>query len=179
MGLVLDRARALYTRYCAAVALCVEKGWLDYEALVAQYWTEALFFFVIFLLRNISVSDILAYRANIPCVDQDLTTTDLYDWNEMTFLLAAQKYYWKPGSDHDYHAYTIGFLVDELDSDFYNNAVGTNLPPIVPIVATAITCNDAFPMQSANSENYVFNDPRLHYAVLPAVNGVSNVHTRM
>ncbi|CAF1432312.1 unnamed protein product [Adineta ricciae] len=195
----------------AAVALCVEKGWLDYQTPVAQYWPE----FGANGKQDIPVSDLLAHRAGIPCVDQDLTPADVYDWNKMTSLLAAQKPYWKPGSGHGYHAYTVGFLVgeliqrvdpqhrsysqfvrDELDSEFYvgipddqvearvapllekeSNIPAANFPPMEPIVARTITCSGAFPMQSANSEAYFFNDPRLHRAALPAVNGIANAHT--
>lgn len=84
------------------------------------------------------MGDLLSHRAGLPCVDQQLTLHDVFDWSRITSLLAAQKPYWKPGSAHGYHAITIGFLVgeliqrvdpqhrsfsqfvrDELDSEFY------------------------------------------------------------
>ena len=60
------------------------------------------------------MSDLLAHRAGLPYVDQQLTVDDVYDWNKMTSLLAAQKPCWEPGSMHGYHSYTYGFLAGEL-----------------------------------------------------------------
>ncbi|CAF3016646.1 unnamed protein product [Rotaria sp. Silwood2] len=80
----------------AAVALCVEKDWLDYQA------------------PNILVGDLLSHRAGLPGVDQQLTLDDVFDWSRITSLLAEQKPYWKPGSTHGYHAFTSGFLAGEL-----------------------------------------------------------------
>ena len=60
------------------------------------------------------MSNLLAHRAGLPCVEQQLTIDDVYDWNKMTSLLATQKPYWEPGSAHGYHSYTMGFLAGEL-----------------------------------------------------------------
>ncbi|UJR17943.1 hypothetical protein I4U23_004842 [Adineta vaga] len=195
----------------AAVALCVEKGWIDYQTPVAHYWPE----FGVNGKQDISVSDLIAHRAGLPCSEEDLTLDDVFDWKKITSLLAAQKPYWNPGSGHGYHAYTVGFLVggliervdpqhrsygqfvrNELDSEFYvgvpddkvearvapliekeNNTPGVSFPPMLPMIERALTCSGAFSMQSPSDKNYQFNDPRLHRAVVPAVNGISNAHT--
>ncbi|CAF4034916.1 unnamed protein product [Rotaria sp. Silwood1] len=94
----------------AAAALCVEKGWLDYQAPVAKYWPE----FGVNGKENILVGDLLSHRAGLPGVDQQLTVNDVFDWGRITSLLAEQRPYWKPGSTHGYHAYTSGFLAGEL-----------------------------------------------------------------
>lgn len=44
------------------------------------------------------------------------------------------------------------------------------------ITEKAVTCSGALPMESPNSEKYAFNQHRLHRAVLPAANGISNAH---
>jgi CubicO group peptidase (beta-lactamase class C family) len=117
----------------AAIALCVERGWLDYEAPVAQYWPEfaangkqvgnagkSIFFSLILNVdyfsrrKNITVGELLSHRAGLPCVDEQLTLDDVCNWSRMTSLLAAQKPYWEPGTTHGYHAVTLGFLGGEL-----------------------------------------------------------------
>ena len=69
---------------------------------------------ILSLFEDIVVRDLLAHRAGLPYIEQPLTTDDLFDWNKMTSLLAAQKPYWEPGSAHGYHSYTHGFLAGEL-----------------------------------------------------------------
>ena len=39
---------------------------------------------------------------------------DLYDWDTVTSLLAAQAQFWKPGSASGYHGVTQGYLVGEV-----------------------------------------------------------------
>ncbi|CAF1264376.1 unnamed protein product [Adineta steineri] len=94
----------------AAVALCVDKGWLDYDAPVAKYWPE----FAAEGKENITVGEVLSHRAGLPYVDQQLTADDVYNWSHITALLAAEKPHWIPGSAHGYHAHTLGFLAGEL-----------------------------------------------------------------
>lgn len=45
---------------------------------------------------------------------------------------------------------------------------------IDPLAEMAMTCNGAFPVTSPNSNEFIFNEPRLHRAVIPAANGISN-----
>ena len=49
--------------------------------------------------------------------------------------------------------------------------------PVSPITEKALTCSGACPLESPNNEPYLFNSPRLHQAVIPAVNGITNAHT--
>ncbi|CAF3438047.1 unnamed protein product [Rotaria sp. Silwood1] len=94
----------------AAIALCVEKGWLNYDKPVAQYWPK----FATNGKQNIIVSDLLSHRAGLPYVDERLTLDDVCNWSRMTTLLAAQKPHWEPGTTHGYHPVTSGFLGGEL-----------------------------------------------------------------
>ncbi|CAF3102955.1 unnamed protein product [Rotaria sp. Silwood2] len=194
----------------AAAALCVESGWLDYQAPVAKYWPE----FAVNGKENISVSDVLAHRAGLPCVDQQLTVEDVFDWGRMASLLAEQKPYWEPGSTHGYHAHTIGVLVgeliqrvdpqhrsysqfvrDELDPEFYvgvsddkveariapllakSGTGSATLPEMDRLTEKSMTCSGAFPLKAPSNWDVVFNQPRTHQAVMPAVNGISNAHS--
>ncbi|CAF1126639.1 unnamed protein product [Rotaria sp. Silwood1] len=148
----------------AAVALCVENGWLDYDAPVAQYWPE----FSANNKENILLRDVLSHRAGLPFVDQQLTVNDTFDWSRMTSLLASQKPHWEPGTAHGYHAHTIGYIVgelihrvdpqhrsygqfvrDELDNEFYvgvpNDKVEARVAPLIQKQENSNT-NDALPM---------------------------------
>ena len=61
---------------------------------------------------------------------------------------------------------------------FFKDDMGAaSFPPMDLIIEKTITCSGAFPVESPNSEKYLFNEPRLHRAVLPAANGISNAHT--
>jgi len=107
-----------------------------------------------FSLKNVTVGDLLAHRAGLAFVDEELTTEDAYDWSRMTSLLAAQKPHWEPGTAHGYHAYTFGYLAgelirrvdpqhrscgqfirDELDNEFYvgvpNDEVEARVSPLI------------------------------------------------
>ncbi|CAF0763708.1 unnamed protein product [Didymodactylos carnosus] len=93
----------------AAVALCVQRGWLDYNELVTKYWPE----FGQNGKETITVSDLLSHRAGLPTVDQ-CVLDDVLNWKSMTDLLAKQKPFWEPGTAHGYHAVTFGWLAGEL-----------------------------------------------------------------
>ncbi|CAF0964068.1 unnamed protein product [Rotaria sordida] len=194
----------------AAIALCVEKGWLDYDIPVAQYWPE----FAANGKQNITVSDVLSHRAGLPYVDEQLTLDDVCNWSRMTSLLAAQKPHWEPGTIHGYHAVTSGFLGgelirrvdphhrpfgqfvrDEIDNEFYLgvpndeieariaplikkiNTNSTILPPMNSFTEKTLTCNGAFPIESQNMSDSVFNKPQLHRAEIPAANGITNARS--
>jgi CubicO group peptidase (beta-lactamase class C family) len=105
-------------------------------------------------LKSITLGDLLAHRAGLPFVDEELTEDDAYDWSRMTSLLAAQKPHWESGTAHGYHAHTIGyvagelirridphhrsygqFVCDELDSEFYvgvpNDEIEARVAPLI------------------------------------------------
>ncbi|CAF2844478.1 unnamed protein product [Rotaria sp. Silwood2] len=109
----------------AAIALCVKKkGWLDYDKPVVHYWLEfaangkqvqhvhrvVLLDDNIFLLKNITVSDIILHRPGLPYVDEKLTLDDVCNWSRTTSLLATEKPHWEPGTTHGYHPVTSDFL---------------------------------------------------------------------
>ncbi|CAF1433885.1 unnamed protein product [Adineta ricciae] len=134
----------------AAIALCVDRGWLDYDEPVAKYWPE----FGENGKENITVGELMSHRGGLPCVDEPLTLDDVCNWSRMTSLLAAQKPYWQPGTTHGYHVVTVGFLAgelvrrvdpkhrsfgefvrDELDNEFYvgvpNDEIEARVAPLI------------------------------------------------
>ncbi len=93
-----------------AVAILAEEGKLDYEAMVTDYWPE----FGAEGKARVTVAQLLSHQAGVCGVSEKIQITDLYDWNKMIRLLAAQKPFWKPGKASGYHAVTWGFLAGEL-----------------------------------------------------------------
>lgn len=93
-----------------AVAVLAGEGKLDYEAPVIEYWPE----FGAEGKQHISVAQLLSHQGGLCGVDEKITVADLYDWDKMVNLLAAQKPLWEPGAAAGYHAVTWGYLAGEL-----------------------------------------------------------------
>lgn len=98
----------------AMVAFCAlllaERGELDLDAPVAQLWPE----FAAAGKEAVSARMLLAHRAGLPAVRQQLPTAAMFEWETMTAALAAEEPWWEPGSAHGYHVNTFGFLVGEV-----------------------------------------------------------------
>ena len=93
-----------------ALAILAEEGKLDYEALVTDYWPE----FGAEGKDQVTVKQLLSHQAGLCGVMGKITIEDLYDWDKMVRLLAAQKPFWEPGQGSGYHAVTWGYLAGEL-----------------------------------------------------------------
>ncbi|XOV87160.1 MAG: serine hydrolase domain-containing protein [Pseudomonadota bacterium] len=93
-----------------AVAHLYDQGKLDYGARVIDYWPE----FGAAGKQDVTVAELLSHQAGLSGVDQKLTVADLYDWDRMVNLLAAQKPLWQPGTAAGYHAITWGYFPGEL-----------------------------------------------------------------
>ncbi|HYD45055.1 MAG TPA: serine hydrolase domain-containing protein [Phenylobacterium sp.] len=90
--------------------LLADRGQLDFDAPVARYWPE----FAANGKENVKVSHLMSHSAGLSGWEEPLTTADVYDWEKMTSLLAAQAPYWEPGTASGYHALTQGYLVGEV-----------------------------------------------------------------
>src|SRR5688572_23894391 len=99
------------TKGLAAITLAVanSRGWLDYDAPVAQYWPE----FAQHGKSAITVRQLLAHEAGLVVLDEKLTVEKLRDLDFMARLLARQKPAWPPGTRHGYHTVTIGLCMQE------------------------------------------------------------------
>ena len=93
-----------------AVAILADAGQLDYEARVVDYWPE----FGAEGKHTATVAQLLSHQAGVCGVSEKITVEDLYDWDKMVHLLAAQKPHWEPGKGAGYHAVTWGYLAGEL-----------------------------------------------------------------
>jgi CubicO group peptidase (beta-lactamase class C family) len=104
----------VYSTTKGMTAICahqlVERGELDLDAPVADYWPE----FAAAGKDRIPVRHLLSHQAGVPAIRESLPEEALYDWQRMTGALAATEPWWEPGSKHGYHALTFGYLVGEV-----------------------------------------------------------------
>ncbi|CAF1270939.1 unnamed protein product [Adineta steineri] len=187
----------------AAIALCVDRGWLNYDEPIRKYWPE----FGTHGKEDIIISDLLAHRAGLPYVSQSLSVDDVCNWTKMISLLINEKPHWKPGSTHGYHGHTIGYIAgelihrvdpqhrsysqfvrDELDQEYYvgipDNDIDKYVAPLFEkqieeempdlIADQTLSCSGALPL---GQSEMIYNKPEIHRAILPAVNGIANART--
>ncbi|CAF1007905.1 unnamed protein product [Adineta ricciae] len=187
----------------AAVALCVERGWLEYDAAIAKYWPE----FGANGKEMITIGDLLAHRAGLPYINRSVTTDEACDWSKMISLLINEKPHWIPGSTHGYHGHTTGYIAgelihrvdpqhrsfgqfvrEEIDSEYYvgltDETIEQRVAPLYEIptqtketdsqAEQTLTCSGALPL---NQPTMIYNKARIHRAQLPAVNGITNARS--
>lgn len=93
-----------------AVAMCVQRGLIDYDEKVATYWPE----FAAHGKADATVAQLLSHQCGLIAPDVPVTLADTLDWKTMTAMLADTKPDWPIGSGHGYHAVTYGWLAGEL-----------------------------------------------------------------
>ncbi|MFT7688563.1 MAG: CubicO group peptidase (beta-lactamase class C family) [Candidatus Azotimanducaceae bacterium] len=134
-----------------AFAILVDSGKVTFEDLVSTHWPE----FGAESKQNITIAQLLSHQGGLCGVETPLEVSDLYDWDKMANLLAAQKPLWEPGTAAAYHAVTWGYLVGELirrvsgqtigafirekiceplDADFYLGLPDTELYRYAPLI---------------------------------------------
>ena len=104
----------------AAAHLLAQRGELDFDAPVAEYWPE----FKANGKENIPVRWLLSHRAGLPVLDEPLTAEEIYAWDPIVDALAAKKPEWEPGTKHGYHAVTYGNLVGEVVKRISGKSLG-------------------------------------------------------
>ncbi len=101
--------------------LLADRGELDFDASVARYWPE----FAANGKAHLKVSHVMSHAAGLSGWKEKIGKRDLYDWEKMTSLLAAQAPYWEPGTACGYHALTQGYLVGEIVRRITGRSLGT------------------------------------------------------
>jgi len=104
----------------AAAHLLAQRGELDFDAPVAEYWPE----FKANGKENIPVRWLLSHRAGLPVLDEPLTAEEIYAWDPIVDALAAKKPEWEPGTKHGYHAVTYGNLLGEVVKRITGTSIG-------------------------------------------------------
>ena len=101
--------------------LLADRGELDFDAPVARYWPE----FAAAGKSAVKVSHLMSHSAGLSGWKAPITEADLYDWEKVTALLAAQAPFWEPGTASGYHALTQGYLVGEVVRRITGRSLGT------------------------------------------------------
>jgi CubicO group peptidase (beta-lactamase class C family) len=101
--------------------MLADRGELDFDAPVARYWPE----FAANGKARVKVSHLMSHAAGLSGWKEPIAKEDLYDWDKVTSLLAAQAPYWEPGSASGYHALTQGYLVGEVVRRITGKTLGT------------------------------------------------------
>jgi CubicO group peptidase (beta-lactamase class C family) len=99
------------TKGMAAIvmALCHSRGWLDYDARVAQYWPE----FAQAGKEHTTVRQLLAHQAGLYAFDEPVVCDVIADLDRLA-IMARQCPAWPPGERQAYHAISLGFYQGEL-----------------------------------------------------------------
>lgn len=93
-----------------AVAMCVQRGLLDYHEPVAHYWPE----FAAHGKDRVTVAEMLSHQAGLYTIDARLSLDEILDDSVIAAALADTVPRWEPGTTHGYHALTFGWLAGEL-----------------------------------------------------------------
>jgi CubicO group peptidase (beta-lactamase class C family) len=100
-----------------------DRGLLDFDAPVANYWPE----FAAQGKSNVLVRHVMSHTAGLPGWGEILDPRDLNDWEKCTSLLAQQPTWWTPGEMSGYHPITQGFLLGEICRRITGVTLGTFL----------------------------------------------------
>lgn len=94
-----------------AVHVCAERGLIDYDARVAEYWPE----FAQNGKQDVLVRHVLSHSAGLHGLRRIIPDASvMLDWDAMVAALAAAKPAYEPGTRAGYHALTYGWLAGEL-----------------------------------------------------------------
>ena len=104
---------------CALVL--ADRGLLDFDRNVADYWPE----FAQNGKAQVKVWHLMNHAAGLSGMDQMISPEEMYDWDMIVTLLAAQAPWWEPGSASGYHAITQGYLIGEVVRRITGKTLGT------------------------------------------------------
>ncbi|MBT2233782.1 serine hydrolase domain-containing protein [Nonomuraea sp. NEAU-A123] len=122
-----DTLQVVYSTTKGVTAACAhllaQRGELDLDAPVAEYWPE----FAANGKDRIPVRWLLTHQAGLPTIDHPITPAQAIAWEPMVTALAAQRPSWEPGTEHGYHGITYGWLVGEVVRRVTGRSIGTFL----------------------------------------------------
>ncbi|MFI6458374.1 serine hydrolase domain-containing protein [Streptosporangium amethystogenes] len=122
-----DTLQVVYSTTKGVTAACAhllaQRGELDLDAPVAEYWPE----FAANGKDRIPVRWLLTHQAGLPVIDHPITPAEAIAWDPMVTALAAQRPSWEPGTEHGYHGLTYGWLVGEVVRRVSGRSLGTFL----------------------------------------------------
>jgi len=93
------------------IHIMVDRGLLDYDARVAEYWPE----FGQAGKQEITLRQILAHQSGLYHIRQMIDHADrMLDWDHMVHAIEQTEPVHEPGERTGYHGLTYGFLVGEI-----------------------------------------------------------------
>ncbi|CUH59379.1 SDR family NAD(P)-dependent oxidoreductase [Thalassobacter stenotrophicus] len=109
-----DTIVPVYSCTKAATAMCahllVDRGLLDLDAAVANYWPE----FAANGKDCVTVRMLLNHSAGIPALQAKVPPQGFIDFEATAAMFAAQAPFWTPGTKNGYHMVSFGWLVGEV-----------------------------------------------------------------
>lgn len=120
---IVPTASCTKTATALTTLLLADRREIDLDAPVCRYWPT----FAANGKKGVLVRHCLGHTAGLPGWDEPLVFADLYDWEKVTSLLAAQAPWWEPGTASAYHAHTLGFLVGEIVRRVTGQSIGAVL----------------------------------------------------
>jgi CubicO group peptidase (beta-lactamase class C family) len=185
------------------VLILVDRGLLDLEAPVAQYWPE----FGANGKKQLKVKHLLSHSAGLPGFSRPFDVSDLCNWQQCCEDLSAQASWWKAGTQSGYHAITQGYLIgevirrvsgqtvgqffklnvaDQVDADFHIGLYPTQFDRIADLIPT-LRPSVLVDLPPDSIVSRVFTDladitefvatPAWRQAEIPAVNGHGNARS--
>jgi CubicO group peptidase (beta-lactamase class C family) len=120
-----DTIANVYSTTKTMMALCAlilaDRDELDFDSPVARYWPE----FAANGKAGVKVSHLISHSSGLSGWKEPISNEDLYDWEKVTSLLAAQAPFWSPGEAVGYHAITQGYLIGEVVRRITGRSLGT------------------------------------------------------
>lgn len=109
------------TMTALSALVLADRGELDFNSPVTRYWPE----FGAAGKDRVEVRHLMSHTSGLAGWTEPIAVEDLYDWDKVTSLLAAQEPWWEPGTASGYHAVTQGNLVGEVIRRVAGQSVGT------------------------------------------------------
>lgn len=93
-----------------AVHIQAERGLLEVDAPIAQYWPE----FGVNGKETITITHVLSHRAGIPQMPKDVTPDRVADWDWMVAQIQEHTPLYPPGTTNAYHVLVWGWILGEV-----------------------------------------------------------------
>ena len=105
------------------IAKLVDRGLLEYDAPVADYWPE----FAGGGKSGVSVAQALSHQAGLSGISEPMEASDWFDAGLIEDKLARQRPLWPLGEGSGYHPITFGFIADALARRTDGRSIGAIL----------------------------------------------------
>ncbi|WP_165945253.1 serine hydrolase domain-containing protein [Micromonospora sp. KC723] len=104
----------------AAVLLLVERGVIDLERPIAEYWPD----FGQADKAEIPVHLVLSHRSGLAALDRPVSNDDAVALDPVLRRIERQRLWWNPGERHGYHGVTYGYILSGLVKAVTGRTVG-------------------------------------------------------